>query len=117
VSAPDFSTRPRAPRRPPWELALFALWRDETAAMRQRIRAMRERLLAVLDEKFQGRRDFGYLVRQRGMFSYTGLDEAQVARLRDDHAVYLVRSGRMCLSGLTGANVDHVAQSMAAVLA
>jgi aromatic-amino-acid transaminase len=96
---------------------LFALWRDETAAMRQRIRAMRERLLAVLDEKFQGRRDFGYLVRQRGMFSYTGLDESQVARLRDDHAVYLVRSGRMCLSGLTSANVDHVAQSMAAVLA
>jgi aromatic-amino-acid transaminase len=96
---------------------LFALWRDETAAMRQRIRAMRERLLAVLDEKFQGRRDFGYLVRQRGMFSYTGLDESQVAQLRDDHAVYLVRSGRMCLSGLTSANVDHVAQSMAAVLA
>lgn len=96
--------------------ALFALWTDETAAMRRRIRAMRERLLAVLDEKFQGRRDFGYLVTQRGMFSYTGLSEAQVARLRDVHAVYLVRSGRMCLSGLTSANVDHVAQAMAAVL-
>ena len=96
--------------------ALFALWTDETAAMRRRIRAMRERLLAVLDETFQGRRDFGYLVTQRGMFSYTGLGEAQVARLRDEHAVYLVRSGRMCLSGLTRANVDHVAQSMAAVL-
>lgn len=96
--------------------ALFALWTEETAAMRKRIRAMRERLLAVLDEKFQGRRDFGYLVTQRGMFSYTGLSEAQVARLRNEHAVYLVRSGRMCLSGLTTGNVDHVAASMAAVL-
>lgn len=96
--------------------ALFALWTEETAAMRKRIRAMRERLLAVLDEKFQGRRDFGYLVTQRGMFSYTGLSEAQVARLRDEHAIYLVRSGRMCLSGLTTGNVDHVATSMAAVL-
>lgn len=96
--------------------ALFALWTEETAAMRKRIRAMRERLLAVLDEKFQGRRDFGYLVTQRGMFSYTGLSEAQVGQLRDEHAVYLVRSGRMCLSGLTTGNVDHVAASMAAVL-
>jgi len=96
--------------------ALFAQWQAETGEMRQRIRAMRERLHAVLDETFKGRIDFGYLLTQRGMFSYTGLSEAQVNRLRDEHAVYLVRSGRMCLSGLTHANVDHVARSMAAVL-
>ena len=95
---------------------LFALWTQETAQMRQRIRAMRERLHAALDERFQGRRNFDYLLTQRGMFSYTGLNEAQVTRLRDEHAVYLVRSGRMCISGLTDGNVDHVAASMAAVL-
>ncbi|MDM0076627.1 amino acid aminotransferase [Variovorax sp. J2P1-59] len=96
--------------------ALFAQWSNETAGMRQRIRAMRERLHAVLNETFQGRRNFDYLVTQRGMFSYTGLSEEQVNRLREEHAVYLVRSGRMCLSGLTTGNVDHVARAMAAVL-
>lgn len=95
---------------------LFAQWTGETAAMRQRIRAMRERLHAVLDETFQGRRNFDYFLTQRGMFSYTGLGEAQVDRLRDEHGVYLVRSGRMCLSGLTLGNVDRVAQAMADVL-
>jgi aromatic-amino-acid transaminase len=50
------------------------------------------------------------------MFSYTGLSEAQVDRLREEHGVYLVRSGRLCVSGLTTSNVDHVAEAMAAVL-
>ena len=96
--------------------ALFAEWSNETAEMRKRIRAMRERLHAVLTDKFQGRRNFDYFLTQRGMFSYTGLSEAQVDRLREEHGVYLVRSGRLCLSGLTTKNVDHVAESMAAVL-
>ncbi|MCY1250040.1 Aromatic-amino-acid aminotransferase [compost metagenome] len=84
--------------------------------MRQRIRAMRELLHAVLNETFQGRRNFDYLLTQRGMFSYMGVNEEEVDRLRDEHAVYLVRSGRMCLSGLTTGNVDYVARAMAAVL-
>ena len=96
---------------------LFAQWAAETVQMRLRIVAMRQRLHAVLNEVFQGRRNFNYLLTQRGMFSYTGLCEAEVNRLRYEHAVYLVRSGRMCLSGLTVNNVDHVAQAMAAVLA
>jgi aromatic-amino-acid transaminase len=95
---------------------LFAQWTAETAAMRRRIRTMRERLHAVLDETFQGRRNFDYFLTQRGMFSYTGLGERQVDRLREEHGVYLVRSGRMCVSGLTLGNVDRVAQAMAAVL-
>jgi aromatic-amino-acid transaminase len=95
---------------------LFAQWTEETAAMRRRIRAMRERLHAVLEETLRGERDFGYFLTQRGMFSYTGLGEAQVDRLREEHAIYLVRSGRICLSGLTLANVDRVAQAMATVL-
>ncbi|MFT3717743.1 aromatic amino acid transaminase [Pseudorhodoferax sp.] len=95
--------------------ALFACWQDETAAMRRRIRAMRERLHAVLHEACRGRRDFGYFLTQRGMFSYTGLSAGQVDRLREQHGIYLVRSGRLCLPGLTGANVDRVARAIAAV--
>ena len=96
--------------------ALFAQWTEETTAMRARIRAMRERLHAVLHETFKGRRNFDYFLTQRGMFSYTGLSEKQVDELRDVHGVYLVRSGRLCVSGLTTSNVDHVAQAMAAVI-
>jgi aromatic-amino-acid transaminase len=95
---------------------LFALWQTELAGMRERIKDMRTRLHAVLDQQFGGRRDFGYFLTQRGMFSYTGLSETQVNRLRDDHAVYLVRSGRMCMSGLSQKNVDGVARAMLAVI-
>jgi aromatic-amino-acid transaminase len=50
------------------------------------------------------------------MFSYTGLSAAQVDRLREEHAVYLVRSGRMCVAGLNSGNVQATASAMAAVL-
>ncbi|WP_283957664.1 amino acid aminotransferase [Ramlibacter sp. 2FC] len=96
---------------------LHGLWTDELAAMRSRIKAMRERLHAALNERFQGARNFDFFLTQRGMFSYTGLTEAQVGRLREEHGVYLVRSGRMCMTGLAPQNVDRVAQAVAAVLA
>ena len=77
---------------------------------------MRNELHTVLKAKLPGR-DFDYFVTQRGMFSYTGLSPAQVDRLREEHAVYLVRSGRMCVAGLNTQNVDATANAMAAVLA
>jgi len=84
--------------------------------MRERIRAMRKALHEVLAARVPGR-DFGYLLTQRGMFSYTGLSAAQVDRLREEHAVYLIRSGRMCVAGLNRRNVERTAQAFAAVLA
>ncbi|EHP43060.1 aromatic amino acid aminotransferase [Cupriavidus basilensis OR16] len=50
------------------------------------------------------------------MFSYTGLQPAQVDVLREQHGVYLLRSGRMCVAGLNEGNLEHVAQSISAVL-
>jgi aromatic-amino-acid transaminase len=97
------------------DAALRAKWEAEVAAMRERILAMRRSLHAVLSAKLPGR-DFGYFLTQRGMFSYTGMTAAQVDRLREEHAVYLVRSGRMCVAGLSTKNVERVAQAMAAVL-
>ncbi len=90
-------------------------WEREVAAMRLRILAMRKHLHAVLSAKLPGR-DFGYFLTQRGMFSYTGLSAAQVDRLRDEHAVYLLRSGRMCVAGLNTNNVERAAAAFAAVL-
>ena len=95
---------------------LRAQWAAELDAMRQRIHAMRQRLHAVLGDKLPGR-NVDYFVRQRGMFSYTGLTPAQADRLREEHAVYVLRSGRMCVAGLNSSNVDATAVAMAAVLA
>ena len=95
---------------------LRALWEAEVAAMRERILAMRKQLHGVLAAKLPDR-DFGYFLTQHGMFSYTGLSAAQVDRLRDEFAVYLVRSGRVCVAGLNTANVEPTAVAMAAVMA
>jgi aromatic-amino-acid transaminase len=94
---------------------LRRLWEHELEAMRERIVAMRRRLHAVLSAKVP-QRDFGYFLTQRGMFSYTGLTAAQVDRLRNEHAVYLIRSGRICVAGLNTHNVEPAAAAMAAVM-
>ncbi len=57
-----------------------------------------------------------YLLKQRGMFSYTGFSAAQVDRLRDEFGVYLIASGRMCVAGLNSRNVQQVAKAFAAVM-
>ncbi|MBX3643077.1 MAG: aspartate/tyrosine/aromatic aminotransferase [Rubrivivax sp.] len=95
---------------------LRPMWESELAAMRQRILAMRKALHEVISAKVPGR-NFDYFLTQRGMFSYTGLSAAQVDRLRDEYAVYLVRSGRICVAGLNNGNVERTAQAMAEVMA
>lgn len=94
---------------------LFAEWTEEVAAMRLRIKSMRQKLHEVLSTRLPGR-DFSYFITQQGMFSYTGLSPEQVDRLREEFAVYLVRSGRMCVAGLNSRNVAYVAEAMASVL-
>ena len=94
---------------------LRARWESELDGMRQRMLGMRRSLHDGLAALLPGH-DFGYLLTQRGMFSYTGLSPAQVERLRAEHAVYLIRSGRLCVAGLNRANVEPTAQAIAAVL-
>jgi aromatic-amino-acid transaminase len=94
---------------------LRPMWESELAAMRTRILAMRRSLHGVISAKVPGR-NFDYFLSQHGMFSYTGLSAAQVDRLRDEFAVYLVRSGRICVAGLNSGNVERTAAAMAAVM-
>lgn len=98
------------------EPELRTMWEAEVTEMRTRIKAMRQKLYDVLTAKVEGK-DFSYLLKQRGMFSYTGLSADQVDRLREEFAVYMVKSGRMCVAGLNNHNVDKVANAMAAVMA
>ena len=97
------------------DVRLRAQWLQELVAMRERILAMRRALFDGLTQRLP-HQDFGYLLRQRGMFSYTGLSAARVDRLREDGGVYLVRSGRLCVAGLNSGNVDRTAEALAGVL-
>lgn len=89
-------------------------WLTEVEVMRQRILDMRTRLVAVLAQKVP-QHDFSFILRQNGMFSYTGLTPAQVDELKDAHGVYLIRSGRMCLAGLNEGNIDKVCDAVASL--
>lgn len=93
---------------------LRARWEQELGGMRGRIRTMRAGFvekLAVL-----GAPDFGFINKQAGMFSYSGLSKAQVHRLRDEHAIYALDSGRICVAALNHENLDTVAAAVAAVI-
>ena len=94
---------------------LRALWEQELAGMRDRIRAMRTGLVERLAQRGV-KRDFGFVARQRGMFSYSGLTSAQVDRLRDEFGIYAVSTGRICLAALNSHNIDYVADAIAKVL-
>ncbi|PHI30427.1 amino acid aminotransferase [Budvicia aquatica] len=93
---------------------LKATWIAEVEEMRLRILQMRQQMVRVMTQALPGK-DASFLVKQTGMFSYTGLTPEQVDRLRNEFAIYLVRNGRMCLTGLNSANVDRVAAAFAAV--
>ncbi len=97
------------------DAGLKASWLAEVEAMRTRIQAMRQTLVDALNAAMPTG-DFTYLLKQRGMFSYTGLSAAQVDRLREEFGIYLVSSGRICVAGLNNRNVQRVAQAFAAVM-
>jgi len=94
---------------------LRAQWEQELAGMRDRIRAMRTGLVDAI--KAAGvKQDFSFVVKQRGMFSYTGLTAAQVEVLRNDFGIYAVSTGRICLAALNTKNIGYVAEAIAKVL-
>lgn len=92
---------------------LRARWEQELTGMRERIHALRAGLVAKLAVADVG--DYSFISRQAGMFSYSGLSKAQVDRLRDEHAIYAVGSGRICVAALNANNLDKVANAIAAV--
>ncbi len=94
---------------------LRALWEEELGQMRERIHALRGGLVAKLADL--GRPEFGFINEQAGMFSYSGLDKAQVERLREEFGIYAVGTGRICVAALNQGNLEYVARAVAAVSA
>ena len=95
--------------------ALRTMWEDELAAMRVRIKEMRTLLVEKLTAAgVQG--DLSYIVRQKGMFSYSGLNKDQMVRLRGEFGVYGVDSGRICVASLNTKNIGYVADAIVKVM-
>lgn len=95
--------------------ALRQIWQDEVEGMRQRIASLRQGLVEALTPYGLAER-FAHIAEQRGMFSYTGLTAAQVRRLRAEHSVYLVESGRASVAGLDAERLDELARAIASVV-
>lgn len=90
---------------------LYQQWASELTTMRQRIKQMRVGLAAGL-EQGGTTLDYTRIRDQKGMFSYTGLNERQLGQLRQQYSIYLVAPGRMCLPGLNQQNLDYVAAAI-----
>jgi aromatic-amino-acid transaminase len=94
---------------------LRAMWEKELAAMRVRIKAMRQKLVDGL--KAAGvQQDMSFITTQIGMFSYSGLTKNQMVRLRSEFGVYGTDTGRMCVAALNSKNIDYVCQAIAKVV-
>ena len=94
---------------------LRTLWEQELGAMRERIKAMRKALVDGVQRRVPGF-DFSFVLKQRGMFSYSGLTREQVLRLRSEYSIYTIETGRICVAALTSKNIDYVADAIAKVI-
>jgi aromatic-amino-acid transaminase len=95
--------------------ALRAQWEEELAGMRTRIAATRRELVQRLAAAGVAG-DLGYITRQMGMFSYSGLSQPQMQRLREEFAVYGVDSGRICVAAINSRNIERVVAALVAVM-
>ncbi|MEP6997465.1 MAG: amino acid aminotransferase [Betaproteobacteria bacterium] len=94
---------------------LRSLWEQELGGMRERILANRHSLVERLAVRAPNA-GFDFVLKQRGMFSYSGLTAAQVARLRSEFSIYAIDTGRICVAALNSVNIDYVADGIAAVI-
>jgi aspartate aminotransferase len=94
---------------------LTAQWESELAEMRDRINGLRK----TLADKISAagiRRDFSFIERQTGMFSFMGLSVQQVQRLREEFAIYTVNSARVNVASFNQSNMDYFIEALGVVL-
>ena len=97
------------------DATLRSQWTEEVALMRDRIAGMRQLFAETMRAKGVDR-DFGFITQQRGMFSFSGISPEQVDALRKEYSIYIVRSGRINVAGMTPSNMDRLCDAIAAVM-
>lgn len=91
--------------------ALFAEWEANLTTMSGRIITMRKELRSKL-ESLSTPGTWNHITDQIGMFSFTGLNEKQVMRLREEYHIYMTKNGRISMAGLNTKNIDRFAEAM-----
>jgi aspartate aminotransferase len=94
---------------------LRANWEAELTEVRERIKSMRSLLADNINGNAAGI-DFSHIKQQRGMFSFLGLNTAQLDQLREEFGVYIVSSSRVNLAGINSNNIDYLSSSILSVL-
>ncbi len=95
--------------------ALREQWEAEVATIRERIQSVRSALVVGLKERGVDR-DFSFIESQKGMFSFSGLTDSQVAFLREQKGIYIVKGGRINVAGITSGNLDYLCDALAEAL-
>ena len=91
-------------------------WSSELKGCVTRLEEYRKRMREILDSKVPDR-DWSGITKQRGMFYYSGLTEAQGKALMTKHSVYILpSSGRINLGAVTESNVEYIANAIADVV-
>lgn len=93
---------------------LKAQWLKEVKQMADRIISMRALLKKNLED-LGSKKDWSHVTSQIGMFCYTGLTGEQVDKLAQEYSVYLTRDGRISIAGITSGNVARLAEAIHAV--
>lgn len=93
------------------DAALKKQWVDELNAMRKRISDVRAVFVQAL-QKAGIKQDFSFISKQKGMFSFSGLSDDQVAFLRNKKSIYIVKGGRINVAGITPQNIDYLCQAI-----
>ncbi len=90
-------------------------WETELEDMRLRMLKLRVAFAEALRRQSNSDR-FDFIASHRGMFSRLGLTEAQVERLRAEHAIYMVGDSRINVAGLPEDGMDDLAKAIVSVL-
>lgn len=94
---------------------LTATWLEELREMRERIANLRKQFVDTMKTTGNGH-DFSFLLKQQGMFSFSGLNPMQVDQLRNEHSIYIVGSGRINVAGMSESRMDWLCNAVASVI-
>lgn len=92
---------------------LFNEWLKDLDQVVGRLNVIRDKLYQKLDKSNY---NWDHLLKQRGMFIYTGLTAEQVIELREKYSVYATEDGRFSISGVNEDNVDYLADAINQVI-
>ena len=94
---------------------LRAEWDAELTEMRDRINGLRSQFVKQI-QSIGIEQDFSFIEREKGMFSFLGVNVGQVQTLVNDYSIYLVNSSRINVAGINDANIEYLSNSLATVL-